>query len=334
MGLADPTTGSLPQPLIIWAVSDGRAGNAAPALGLAEAIATHRPARIIVKTIGWRGVLGRLPWFFNLFPRLSLVPGSAIEAPWPDIWIAAGRATLPLSMHLRRWSQARTLVVQLQDPRAPKSAFDLIIAPRHDQTQGANVFQITGSPHRVTAERLTTDAQRFAELIDPLPHPRLAVLIGGRSKAHDLSPARAQTMADDIRAATLQSGGSVMVTFSRRTPAPARDILSAGLGDLPGVIWDGTGDNPYFAFLAGADVILVTEDSINMATEAGATGKPVYILSMDGGRPKFARFHADLVRQGVARPFQGHLEAWQAVPLNETDRAAKAVLDRLGRISA
>jgi mitochondrial fission protein ELM1 len=40
-------------------------------------------------------------------------------------------------------------------------------------------------------------------------------------------------------------------------------------------LWDGTGENPYFAFLATADAIVTTEDSVNMVTEATGTGKPV-----------------------------------------------------------
>ena len=33
-------------------------------------------------------------------------------------------------------------------------------------------------------------------------------------------------------------------------------------------IWDGAGDNPYFAYLAFADHVLVTEDSASMVSEA------------------------------------------------------------------
>jgi hypothetical protein len=311
---------------VIWAVSDGRAGNAGPALGLAEAVGRKCDARIEVKTIGWKGRIGRLPWFLNPFPMRALTPDSDIAPPWPDIWFAAGRATLPLSMRMRRWSKGRCLVVQIQDPRMPTSPFDLVVAPRHDRTAGANVLQITGSPHRVTPARLEAEAERFKALIDPLPHPRVAVLIGGKSKAHDLSAKRAAEMARDIELPVAQQGGSVMVTFSRRTPDAARAILAARLKHLPGIIWDGEGENPYFAFLAGADYILATEDSANMATEAAATGKPVFILKMEGDSMKFRLFHEDLERLGAARPYGAALHGWTYEPLVETDRAADEVV--------
>jgi len=319
-------------PLRIWAVSDGRAGNAGPALGLAEAVSRLRPADISVKTIAWKGKVGRLPWFLNPIPRQTLVPGCNIGPPWPDIWIAAGRATLPLSIRMRRWSKGKCLVVQIQDPRMPTSPFDLVIAPKHDRTHGDNVLLITGSPHRVTPDRVDAEQERFSSTLTPLAHPRLAVLIGGKSKAHDLSPERAAALARDLESAVRDSGGTIMVTFSRRTPPDARRILMARLSHLPGVIWDGEGDNPYFAFLGAADAIVVTEDSANMATEAAATGKPVFVARMDGGSLKFRLFHQDLQDLGVSRPFAGQLHAWSYPPLTETDRAAKAVLDRATHI--
>ncbi|MFY9311100.1 MAG: ELM1/GtrOC1 family putative glycosyltransferase, partial [Bacteroidia bacterium] len=100
------------------------------------------------------------------------------------------------------------------------------------------------------------------------------------------------------------------------------------LAALPGIVWDGTGENPYFAFLAAADAILVTADSTNLATDAAASGKPVFVLSMAGRSGKLERFHAELARRGLARPFVGNLTADQQPPLCETDRAAAELLRR------
>lgn len=312
----------------VWVVSDGRAGIENQGLGLAEALSRLRPISLSVKRITWRGRLGRLPWWLQPAPLSALAPGHGLVPPWPDIWIAAGRATLPFSLRMRRWSKGETLVVQLQDPRAPPQAFDLIIPPKHDRLSGDNVLPIMGSPHRVTAQRLAEEQARFADQLAPLPRPRVAVLIGGKSKAFNLSPEAAAAMAHDIEAAVAQEGGSVMVTFSRRTPQDAKALLSARLRHLPGVIWDGTGPNPYFAFLGAADFILATEDSTNMTTEAASTGKPVFILKMEGESLKFRLYHEELERLGAARPFGGAFHSWTYEPLQETDRAAAEVLRR------
>lgn len=315
-------------PLTIWAVSDGRAGIENQVIGLAEAVARRHKATIEIKRVGWTGRIGRLPWWANILPRRWLTPESGIAPPWPDIWIAAGRATLPLSIRMRRWSNGQTLVVQIQDPRAPPQLFDLVAPPKHDRLSGENVFSITGSPHRVTQRRLAAEYARFAADIESLPRPRVAALIGGRSKAFDLTPERAAAIAHEIQLPLEQEGGSLLMTFSRRTPEPAQALLTARLRHLPGMIWNGEGENPYFAFLAAADFILVTEDSTNMATEAAATGKPVFIVKLDGHSLKFRLFHEALEQQGAARPFGGAFHGWTYAPLTETDRLAAEVLRR------
>jgi mitochondrial fission protein ELM1 len=314
-----------PRPLRIWAVSDGRAGIEAQALGLAEAIARLRPTHVAVKRIAWQGGLGRLPW--RLIPPAARA-GDPIGPPWPDIWIAAGRATLPLSTRILRWAEGRTFVVQTQHPRAPLDRFDLVVPPEHDGLSGPNVFPILGAPNRLSAEKLAIERARFDALIAPLPHPRVAVIIGGRSKAHDLPLEHARRLADQIAAAVEAAGGSLLLSYTRRTPEAARQAMTTTLRRLPGAIWDGTGDNPYFAFLAAADAILVTEDSTNLATDAAATGTPLFILPMVGRSPKLARFHAELARRGVSQPFVGELTAGRYDPLLETDRAAREVLRR------
>jgi len=320
-------------------VSDGRAGIEAQVVGLSDAIARLVPCEITVKRVGWKGRTGRLPWWLNLLPRRWMTPDSGIPRgkgeDWPDLWIAAGRATLPLSIRARRWSGGKTYVVQIQDPRVPPQMFDLVIPPRHDRLSGDNVFPITGSPHRVTPARLATEYQAFKALIDPLPRPRVAVLVGGKSKAFDLSSERAAQIAHAIQIPLEQDGGALLMTFSRRTPEPARALMAARLRHLPGLIWpDGAGadpgQNPYFAFLAAADYILVTEDSTNMATEAASTGKPVFVLKMDGQSLKFRLFHEELEGLGAARPYGGAFHGWTYAPVNETDRAAREVLRRIG----
>ena len=322
-------------PLTIQVVSDGRAGIENQALGLAEAVQRLFPSRIEVRRIRWRKGFDKLPsalkapWMLD--PSSDAVfPGEGED--WPDLWIATGRATLPLSAAVRRRSGGRTFVVQTQDPRWNLAAYDLVVAPAHDGAAGPNVLSITGSPHRVTGARLAEGAAAFEAALSPLPRPRVAVLVGGRSAAFDLPEGHAAELADRIAAAVAAAGGSLMLTFSRRTPEAAKQVMTARLASLPGMIWDGTGANPYFAFLHFADHVLVTEESANMAAEAASTGAPVHVLPMIPLKPadKFARLHADLRARGAARPFDGTLERWAYEPLNETERAARAVLERMG----
>ena len=318
------------RPLSAWVVTDGRAGIEAQALGLAEAVAALTPVEITVKHVRWRRWLARLPSRLIPWPKAALDPASdPLAPPWPDLWIGNGRAAIPASIAVRRWSGGRTFVVQLQDPLRSPRLFDLVIPPGHDQLSGPNVFPIVGAPHRMTARRRAAGYAHFREALDGLPRPRVAVLVGGRAKAFDLPPDRAQALAEEIAAAIEAAGGSLMMTFSRRTPPEAAAILRARLGRLPGLIWDGDGANPLAAFLHAADHVIVTADSINMVAEAAGTGAPVHIAAVQGRQARKDRFHADLAAQGVARPFAGALESWTYQSLSETERAAAEVVRRL-----
>ena len=63
----------------------------------------------------------------------------------------------------------------------------------------------------MSAEGFARDLARFRARIDPLPHPRVAMIVGGKSKAHDLPPERARGMALEVDAAVRASGGSLLL---------------------------------------------------------------------------------------------------------------------------
>ena len=166
-----------------------------------------------------------------------------------------------------------------------------------------------------------------------MPRPILTVLIGGSNKAYRLTLRCVGEIADGVAAILRKRGGSVLVTPSRRTGAQGVTLLQERLAGLPAKIWDGTGENPYFTFLALADAFLVTANSVSMISEAAATGKPIHILNLDGGNAKFARFHQIMYNSGITRPFTGRIEEWSYPVPDDTARAGAAlralVLSRL-----
>lgn len=316
------------EPLSVWIVTDGRAGIEAQALGLAEAIARRAPIALTTKRVRLRSPWSWMPAGLVPAPRQALTIGSdPIDPPWPDIFIGCGRASIPFALGMRDWSRGKTLVVQLQDPRMNPREFDVVIPPMHDGLEGANVLPIVGACNRITPEKLENALSQYKTVhLEELPAPRFAVLIGGKSKRQDISPARARDIAHSLVAVQRETGGALMATLSRRTSHAARTQFRTWLAPHCAVFYEDEGANPYPAILGAADHVFVTADSVNMATEAAATGKPVHILAVDGRLGKLARFHQSLARRGCARPFNGKLETWSYPPLLETDRAAAAVL--------
>ncbi len=315
------------EPLAVWTLTDGRAGIENQALGLAEALARRTPIRLTTKRVQLRTPWRWLPAGLIPTPRQALAIGAdAIEPPWPDIVIGCGRASIPFTMAMRGWSRGRTLVVQLQDPRENPREFDLVIPPVHDGLEGPNVLSIVGACHRVSPDKLDEAALDHPAALEDLKRPRLAVLIGGKSKRQDIGAKRAREISDLLANVKRETDGSLLVTLSRRTSEAAKVQFRNLLAPHCALFYDGDGVNPYFAMLGAADHIFVTADSVNMATEAAATGKPIHVLAVDGPGGKLDLFHTSLVRRGCARPFTGRLESWIYPPLLETDRAAASVL--------
>ena len=155
------------------------------------------------------------------------------------------------------------------------------------------------------------------------------MLIGGRNADFRLTPALTVEIAEQLAGLCSTYGAGLLVTPSRRTGARNATILRDRLAGLPAAVWDGTGDNPYFAYLGLADAVVVTGDSVNMVSEAASSGKPVHVIQLKGRSSKFATFHRELEQAGITRPFTGRLESWTYRPLTDTADVARVVAARL-----
>src|SRR5262249_6598169 len=150
--------------------------------------------------------------------------------------------------------------------------------------------------HRVTADAITRAAAQWEGRLAHLPHPRIAVLVGGSINRYTLDARAAKRIAVEVGASAAARGGSMLVCNSYRTPSAAMTVLSAAV-PVPAFIHDwhnpAQPENPYLGFLGLADEIVVTGDSISMLAESSITGKPVFIFDLGEGnyamRPGAAR---------------------------------------------
>ncbi len=281
----------------VWVISDGAAGNERQAMALATAM--HLAPDIV--RLGLRA-----PWSW-FAPRMTLgarmvLPASVrkrLDPPWPALAIGCGRDAALLTRLLRQCSGGRTFAVQILDPRIDPGNFDLVIAPRHDELTGANVIQTLGALNPVNESWLAQGLVEFSTL-QQLPHPRTAVLIGGPRRGMAMDSAWFDGFLARVGALVARDGGSLMIASSRRTPPIWRARLHGVLRDGCAHLWNGPEDgvNPYQGYLAAADRIVVTPDSVNMLSEACATGKPVYTSLPDDARGRLRALHDELRTQG------------------------------------
>ena len=321
----------------VWCVADGRAGILNQTKALAAALAeSERAAKlahirseaqskdVILQPRGWQLLLRPDFWPGAMF-ALPPEQRKLLSPPWPDVWIAAGRRSIPYAPLVRRDS-VKTLTVQTQNPKVLLRNFDLVIPPEHDAVTGANVFPILGSPVWFSQERVANAQQQFAHLRQA-DGQKLLVSLGGDSKTHTFTEARAAAIEAELR--KLAPGRKFWITVSRRTPEAIRNRFRALASELGAVFWESEqrdGPNPYVAFLSLCDAALVTEDSANMLADPAFFAKPIHILKLEGASPRFDRLHQGFIAAGAARWFDGSLQTWSYQPIREAARAADEIV--------
>ncbi len=307
---------------ICWIITEGIAGTENQCLGVAEALGIMP----VVKRINLRQ-----PWK-SLSPYLKFecartFTGDELTAPWPDLVLASGRKAIAAARYVRKASGGKSYVVQIQDPRIAPSNFDLVAVPAHDPSRGDNVIVTNAAPNRINETRLQEAREEFSTLLSPLPQPRVAVLIGGNSNAYKMTADITRKLAGELKMLA-ESGYGLMVTASRRTGAENDRILKEALNHPNVLYWDGKGANPYFGFLGWADYILVTGDSVSMISEAATSGKPVYMIPLEGGTKRFDQFHKGLLEKGAIRRFDGTLEPYTYERLDDAGMIAAEIRKR------
>lgn len=298
----------MPEPLVIWRLTDGKPGHMQQTLGLVQALARLSPCECVDidlrgEKVGLRDVL------LKRFP-----PGVARKRP--DLVVGAGHATHLALLAARRTTGAKA--VALMKPSLPARFFDLVIAPAHDGlAEGPRVINTLGVLNPMRGGEKKPGSLLF--------------LVGGPSKhvRWDDAVVLAQVAAV---VATLAPGAPWRLTDSRRSP-PA---LSAALRERYGERFQPHGDCPpgwLAERLLSTETVWVSEDSVSMVYEALTAGCRVGLLQLPAGRDsRIARGVAHLVATGRVTPF----DAWQGTQLlapaqvfNEAARVAPLLLQRL-----
>ncbi len=307
------------QDITTWIITEGIAGTQNQCIGVVEALGLTPFIHKVILREPWKTLspyLGLESYF--TFNSCNFIP----IPPWPDLLVCSGRKSIAAARYIKRKSP-ETFVAILQDPRVRSSAFDLIAVHDHDPTRGKNIITTTGAPNRINIAKLEQAKAEFSEFEFKFKKPRVAILIGGSNKIYTLNTQIMDRFIADL--ACLSKDFSLMITASRRTGEDNLNRLQQGLAHTDAFIWDNSGPNPYFAFLAYADYIIVTADSVSMLSEAATTGKPVYMLPLEGRSKRFTRFYKSLEDQNCMKVFEGKLEKWNYTPLNESYKVAQAI---------
>lgn len=288
----------------MWALFDDRRGSVGQAMGVISAL--DNDFKIIEKKINYNK-FAALPNWLRGRSLLGLTSESKeqISAPYPDYVLSISRRTAPVARYIKKQS-SRTKIIQLMHPgNSGLNEFDLIVVPEHDKNKKTTkkVHYIIGCPHRITNQYLQEAKSKWEEKFAHLPHPLTAVIVGGAIKKKPFSKENAKALGAAIKELKQKIGGSILITTSRRTGKEAEQIIMNEIKEIEQFtyLWGDTSENPYSGFLACADNIVVTADSVSMCCEATGTGKPIYLFTgKDWLTPKHQRFANSLIETKCA----------------------------------
>ncbi len=279
---------------LVWLLTGAKAGDNAQLRTLGAALSARCNWRVVEKPLAFR--------FWELLlhvPSRPTVAGlrvasrDGLRPPWPDLVLTAGRRNELVARWVRARSGNHSRLVHLGRPWSRPERFDLVVStPQYRLAPGWNVLVNPLPLHRLEPGALAGAAAAWRDRLPALPRPWIAVLLGGNSGAVVFTTALARALAEQLGRFAADLGGSLLLTTSPRTPPPfARALTEALTGPYHLQPWSAEPrNNPYQGFLALADRLVVTAESVSMITEALATGKPVYLAPVTvPGRPWWLR---------------------------------------------
>ena len=283
----------------VWIVDSHRAGERTQLRALACALGW--PCEI--KTLSYRTYAIRTALLRGCgLGGIDLADSDALAPPWPDLVLSMGMRNEPVCRWIRAQSGGRTRIVYLGRLWADPVHFDLVITtPQYPVPERPNVLRNALPLHPLTPSRLAREAADWAPRLAHLPRPYIALSIGGTSGPYAFGANAARRLRRDAVALARARGGSLLISSSARTPEAAIDAFAAQR-EVPMQLYRwrrGDTENPYFGFLALADELIVTADSMSMLSEACATGKPVHMFDIGAGRFSMRRDMARVAGETV-----------------------------------
>ena len=152
---------------------------------------------------------------------------------------------------------------------------------QHDSIQGNNVISTDFSLNLITKESLLMERKKHK--FDKFPKPYHMIIIGGNTKRYKMDDKAITDLLGKVQAIIASCPGSSLIATSRRTPKAVQELLINQFSSNKKVYIltpDTKGENLYATMLGLASKIFVTNDSVNMISEAYACEKPVYLIPL------------------------------------------------------
>jgi mitochondrial fission protein ELM1 len=161
--------------------------------------------------------------------------------------------------------------------------FHFAVVPEHDYPgDAANVMTTVGAPNTIVREELGFVAESLLREFPPKRKYRWGILVGGDDKNYRITAEWAHREVGKILREAVRSDVDLYISTSRRTPPEAENALRRMVSSCENtrflLVASSDPFNPVPAILGACDEIFVTDDSVNMVSEAVTAGHRVILL--------------------------------------------------------
>ena len=247
-----------------------------------------------------------------------------------DLIISCGRKSIIPSIHLKSISKKKVLNIHIQDPKINFNYFDFIIAPEHDGINGPNVITTKGALHYLTESEIVEHKNYLNSFIKKDDRKIWCLIMGGPTKYYDYSTKNMKHIFSIFYKLLKKHEFQLVVIPSMRTPLNTIHYAKEFFGKNHTVVMK-VDKKAYLSALAISENIVVTCDSSSMISEAALTGKPVYIANILPRKNdiRFQRFRNLFRELNITRNLGEDMEIWTYQKLDEANRVAKIIKERL-----
>jgi len=241
----------------------------------------------------------------KLLEKSSYEKLSKIKA---DFIISAGSSLSNVNYILSNDSLAKSVSI-LKPNLLSTNRFNLVIMPRHDcPPERENVVKTYGSLNLINQDYLRDQSAKLISRYPALAQNRLravGVLLGGDTRNYKISFDAVKVLITELKNIAQFSDLQILFSTSRRTPDNVENLVREELKGFPkcGMLIIANQNNIPQAvggILGLSDIIIATDDSISMVSEAATSGKHVVVVETakdSRSRDKHRRFLNTLAKE-------------------------------------
>jgi Kdo2-lipid IVA lauroyltransferase/acyltransferase len=196
-----------------------------------------------------------------------------ISKAYADIVISCGSLTGAVNLILSRENNARSIVI-MKPSLVGLKHFNLAVVPEHDNPGHAdNVLITQAALSSIDKKSSRHFADRLQAQLGPIDNGAIGVLIGGDTKNFKIKTKTIQDIIEAVIKISTEYKKEILVSTSRRTARETELYLKQRLSPEPSCrfLIIASEHNPVGAveaILGISDIVLVSEDSVSMISEA------------------------------------------------------------------